>query len=152
MGTGPGDPVMIGDQETNLEFGHPERSSGGDDARIPLRIVARGVDVRTVVEIEAWSGGVQSLVDFFGDLSSSWRGWTGPKEWSDDGPGVAFSAMHDNIGAVKLDVMAESDGGWDGVGSWTVTVRVPIEPGALERIATDLAHLLAGPSSDREKS
>ncbi len=144
--------VVIGSADASIEFGHPEHAADDSGSLIPLRIVARGVDVRTMVDIDSWSGGTQSLVDFFVDLSSSWRGWSGSKEWSDDGPGVAFSAAHDNVGAVKLVVTAESDGGWDGVGSWTVTVRVLVEPGALEHIAADLGRLFTATSTDREKS
>ena len=138
-----GETVVIGSAEVNIEFGLPEHAADGSGSRIPLRIVARGVDVGTVVDIESWSGGIKSLIDYFGDLSRAWRGWSGPKEWNDDGPSVSMSATHDGVGLVKLDVTAESHSGWDGEGSWTVTVRVPIEPGALTAVATELEALLA---------
>lgn len=67
----------------------------------------------------------------------------GTEEWSDDGPNVSMIATHDGVGLVKLEVTAESHSGWDGEGSWTVTVRVPIEPGALTAVATKLEALLA---------
>ncbi len=138
-----GETVVIGGADVNIEFGYPEHADDGSGSRIPLRIVARGVDVHTVVDIESWSGGIKSLIDYFGDLSVAWRGWSGPKEWNDDGPSVSMSATHDGVGLITLDVTAESHFRWDGDGSWTVTVRVPIEPGALTAVATRLEALLA---------
>lgn len=143
MKQGEGEPVVIGNPEMNMEFGHPEHAADGSGSRIPLRIVGRGVNVDTVVEIESWSGGTKSLTDYFGDLGAAWRGWSGSKEWNDDGPSVSISATHDGVGHVKLDVRAESHSGWDGEGSWTITVRVPVEPGALAMVATKLVALLA---------
>lgn len=135
--------VLIGSAEASIEFGPPEHAADGSGSRIPLRMVAPGVDVSIVIDVESWSGGTKSLIDYFRDLSGAWRGWSGPKEWSDDGPNVSISATHDGIGHVKLGVTAESHSGWDGEGSWTVTVRVPVEPGALETVATKVRALLA---------
>jgi hypothetical protein len=135
--------VVIGSPEAYIEFGHPDDAADGSGSQIPLRVVARGVDVHTIVDIESWSGGTKSLIDYFGDLSAAWRGWPGPKDWNDDGPNVSMSATHDGVGHVRLEVIAQSHSGWDGEGSWTVTVRVPIEPGALTAVATKLEALLA---------
>ena len=138
-----GGTVVIGSTEANIEFGYPEHAADGSGSRIPLRIAASGLDVQTMVDIESWSGGTKSLVDYFGDLSAAWRGWSGPRDWNDDGPNVSMSATHDGVGLVKLEVRAGSHSGWLGEGSWTVTVRVPIEHGALTMVATQLEALLA---------
>ena len=137
-----GEEVVIGGPEASIEFGRPDRTADGSGSRIPLRILAHGIAVDTVVDIESWSGGVQSLVDYFADLSREWRGWSGSKEWSDDGPSVSMAATHDGVGHVTLAVTAESASGWHGEGSWTVTIRVPVEPGALTATASKLDALV----------
>ena len=81
------------------------------------------------------------LADYFDDLAVAWRGWSGSKDWTDDGSNVSVSATHDGIGAVTLEVTADPFAGWDGPGSWNVTARIPIEPGSLGTIAERLRAL-----------
>lgn len=134
--------IVVGGPEASIEFRKPGHAADGSGTRIPLRIVARGVDVRTVVEIESWSGGTKSLANYFVDLAGAWRGWSGSKEWNDDGPNISLSATHDGVGVVTLEVQADPFAGWDGPGSWNLTVRIPIEPGSLSKIAERLTALL----------
>lgn len=135
--------LRIGGAEASIEFGGPETAANGSGTRIPLRIVARGITVSTAAEIEAWSGGPSSLINFFADLALAWRGWSGSKEWRDDGPNIVIHATHDGIRQVELETTVMSHSGWHGGGSWTAAVCVPVEPGALQSIAVGIAGLVA---------
>ena len=138
----PESPVVVGGPESSIEFGQVEHAPDGSGTRIAIRLLAPGVDARTVVELESWSGGTKSLTNYFDDLAGAWRGWSGSKEWNDDGPNVSVSATHDGVGVVTLEVQADPFEGWDGPGSWNLTVRIPIEPGSLSTIAKRLTALL----------
>ena len=135
-------PVVVGGPESSIQFGRVEHAPDGSGTRLALRLLAPGVDGRTVVELMSWSGGAKSLTDYFDELAVAWRGWSGSKVWTDDGPNVSVSATHDGVGVVTLEVTADPFAGWDGPGSWNLTVRIAIEPGSLGGIAARLTALL----------
>jgi hypothetical protein len=138
--------VVIGRQgEAAVTFGPPVVASDGSGMRIPLHLTAGGLNARTAVELESWSGGARRLVQFFADLAASWQGWTGTKDWKDDGPGVSISATHDGVGLVILDITSDPFAGLHRPGSWKVAVRVPVEPGSLDFVAARLAALVQEP-------
>ena len=132
--------VRIGrEAEAAAFFGRPILARQGS-ARVPIRIVARGVDVSGIVELEEWNGGLARLPEFFDDLAKNWRGWSDTKQWQDDGPTFEMSATHDGVGSVTIHLELRSLP-YDAPGSWKLAVEVPIEPGALEAIARAIRRL-----------
>lgn len=129
--------------EAMASFGRPTLASDGSGMWIPLRLVGRGVQAETSIELETWHEGPRRFIEFFTDLADAWRGWDGKKEWHDDGPNVSVIATHDGIGVISLDFTADPFAASVRPGSWKVTVRVPVEPGSLAAIAGRLADFVA---------
>ena len=76
-------------------------------------------------------GGGTGLADFLSDLAENWRGWPGPKAWTDFENALSIEATHDGLGHVMLTFAmrrSPSDG-------WQLRGALPVEAGALERIA-----------------
>ncbi len=143
--------VVIGRPgEATLALGTPTALADGSATSIPLRLSAGTVHATTTIEIEAWSGGVGSLIAFFDDLAAAWRGWHGSKDWDDDGPSIALRAVHDGIGLVSLSVSAVTYSGWEAPGSWEFRMTVPIEPGSLGTLAQQIRWLLEQPTAPGE--
>ena len=78
--------------------------------------------------VSVYVHGPAGLVHFFEDISASWQGWTGVKEWKSIDEELAISASHDRLGHVDLAVTLRLLGpyGWD----WEAKVHVPLEAGA----------------------
>ena len=131
--------LSIGQDGTGiLEVDVPRIAEG--DAAIPLRVRAGGMSFAGEARIDPYSGGYRAFTDYFRDLAEHWRGWSGSKEWADDGGTVRLSATHDGIGRVTLAVELRSEP-FGGLGSWRATTEVGIEPGALAWIPSELAEL-----------
>lgn len=108
--------------------------------RIPIRI--EGGSIRAASVAEMILRPAADLATYFDDMARSWRGWTGQKRWRDDDYQVALSATHDGKGAVHLEVELQ-DMAYQGPGNWQARAIVPIEPGALDRLAAGLHTILS---------
>lgn len=129
--------------EATVSFGQPDLAVGGS-ARVPVGLSAGGLSSLTTLELADWSDGVTRFIGYFEELSTHWRGWDGAREFGDDGPNVALSAVHDGVGLVRLRITAEPLAGWDGPGAWRLWVVVPVEPGSLASIAERIRSLFDG--------
>ncbi len=121
-----------------LEIGNPDVSLGYP--RVPIRLVAPSIDAAAFMEFEPWSGGIARLTAYFVDLAAHWSGWEGAKDLMDDSGTVAISATHDGKGMVVLKTSVRNYA-HEGAGVWLATAFVPVEPGALSRIADEVARL-----------
>jgi hypothetical protein len=108
--------------------------------RIPVRIEANGLRASGVAEMVLRP--VTDLAAYFDDMARAWRGWAGEKTWADDDGQVDLRATHDGKGAVDLEVELR-DMAYQGPGHWNARAIVPIEPGALDKIAVDLRAILS---------
>lgn len=109
-------------------------------AVIPIRIIGSGLQASGAIELGGWSGGIARLPSFFEDLATHWRGWSGTKTWDDDEGCISMSASHDGKSLVILHVEVRSLA-YQGPGEWAASAEVPIEPGALDRIASEVRAL-----------
>jgi len=135
--------VLIGrEADAAISLGAPLADPSGYVTRIPVRLVAPGVGASGMIELESWNGGLPRLPAFFDELATGWRGWAGTKDWRDDAATFEMSASHDGKGLVLLHVLLRSLP-YDAPGTWRVAVEVPIEPGALDAIASRIRLLLA---------
>ena len=84
------------------------------------------------------AGAEEPLPDFFADLAENWRGWSGTKEWRGMEGGLRLSCTHDKVGHVTLGISLSSNSG----SGWETRVDVPVDPGQLDHIASEVRHLL----------
>jgi hypothetical protein len=127
--------VLIGaDPETSLAIGASVPDAHGCQ-QIPFRIVGGAIHASAgavLVERPA-----TDLSCYFDGLARDWRGWTGAKEWRDDEGHISMSAVHDGKGTVLLTVQIRNKADRSS-GHWAATAVVPIEPGQLDRIASEV--------------
>jgi hypothetical protein len=125
-----------------MTLGQPTTLADGSATTIPVRFSAPALTATSSIEIEEWSGGVESLTAYFEDLARAWRGWVGSKDWDDDGPSISLQATHDGIGLISLSVSAITYAGVREPGSWELRMTIPVEPGSLPEFAARLRALL----------
>lgn len=106
-----------------------------------VRVLAGGIDASTTANFEAMKSGPERLASYFGEIAEAWRGWPGNKELSDDFGSLILSAQHDSRSQLLLSVRLTTAYRWPG--GWDTVVEVRIEPGALDRIAKQVATLVA---------
>jgi hypothetical protein len=129
--------------EASLSVGQPDVANDGSGyVRLPIYLEAVGLSAHSTIELENWGGGAPGLIAYFKDLAASWKGWQGSKQWHDDGANVEISATHDGIGTIAMAVSVAPFTGWDGPGSWTLRIVVPVDPGALDSVVAKLQELL----------
>jgi hypothetical protein len=80
------------------------------------------------------------LKAFFADLTANWKGWAGNKEWASLEGELALSATMDKTGHVSLMVHLQSSIGDE----WTLSAKLDLEAGQLERIAQSVAAFVDG--------
>lgn len=140
--------VLLGRQgEPSIHFRAPIVSIG-DEARIPIRIMAPGFTADGIVELDSWSTGFPSFAGYFWELAESWRGWSGERSWNDDGGTFSLVATHDGKGLVTVSATARS-GPHRSLVEWTVTIAIPIEPGSMEEVAHRISALAARDIAER---
>jgi hypothetical protein len=137
------DPTIVIGRESDptIVIGKPKVDSEGN-AELSIRISCSDLAASGTIELETWSGGLKRLPSFFDELEEGWRGWTGAKEWNDDGGTVSMSATHDRVGLVTLHLQLDD---MVGLKTWRVTIEVPIEPGALAALSQRVRHLVEHP-------
>lgn len=129
--------------EGEITFGRPVGNADGSDyKRLPMHIEAQGLSATAALELESWGGGAPSLISYFADMAAGWRGWTGAKDWHDDGATVEMSATHDGVGTIALEVSITPLVGWEGPGSWRLNAVVAIDPGSLDASVNGLRRLV----------
>lgn len=134
--SGPFEVSIGGEPGASISIGRP-RIDSENSADVPIRIIGSRIQASGAIELGAWSGGLARLPSFFEDLAANWRGWSGTKTWDDDEGCVSMSASHDGKGLVLLHVVIRSLA-YQGPGEWAASAEVPIEPGALDRIASEV--------------
>jgi Family of unknown function (DUF6228) len=117
-----------------------EQTGYSHDSYFTATVTAESLHASLSVYVHGPAG----LVHFFEDLSASWQGWTGVKEWKSIEKELAISASHDRLGHVDLAVTLRpplGPYGWD----WEAKVHVPLEAGAqLEQTVIGLRTLFPG--------
>jgi hypothetical protein len=137
------DDVTMGSAGTaTATLGQPDIASDKSGMSIPLTLTADGVSARCAIDLEAWSEGPKGLVDYFTEMAAAWQGWSGTKEWRDDGGYISMRATHDGIGHVALEILARPSAGWQGPGSWDLRITIPIEPGFLHELSQRIGSML----------
>lgn len=131
--------VISREAEAAVAIGMPTVEASGY-ARVPIHVIAPGIEASGTIELDAWSGGLPRLTAYFDELAGAWRGWAGAKEWRDDEGNIAMSATHDGKGLVLLRITV-SNLPYDAPGSWQVKADVPVEPGSLSEIAKAVSSL-----------
>jgi hypothetical protein len=136
--------VTIGrSNEGRLTFDRPIVASDNSGyKRLPTLVEVPGLSARTVIEFESWGGGAAGFVAYFAEMAAAWRGWTGVKDWGDDGGTVQMSATHDGIGTITVRVTAMTLSGWEGPGAWRLVAYVALDPGLLDEASRALRHLV----------
>jgi hypothetical protein len=79
-----------------------------------------------------------SLPEFFAELVPQWRGWDGIAEWRASEGGLTLSCTHDGRGTISMGTELR-----DMHLDWVVRAIVPIDAGALEQLALDVAAFFA---------
>jgi hypothetical protein len=102
-----------------------------------VELQSEGLSARTSVylgheEVEA------PLDGFVKDLAANWRGWKGTRTWDGSEGGLTLECRHDGVGTVRIDVELRHLSGQ----GWTARVEIPVDPGQLDQVATDLRRLL----------
>jgi hypothetical protein len=133
--------ILVGrDVESSLSIGRP-RQDGSGGLEIPIRLIAPGLSASGAIDLESWGDGLTRLPAYVRDMATHWRGWTGSKDWRDDGGTVTFSATHDGVGLVVLSASV-SNLPYDAPGNWEARTAISIEPGALAPIADSIDRLI----------
>jgi hypothetical protein len=112
-----------------------------------VRLEGEGAVARGEMELEGWSGGFRAFSAYFREIAEAWRGWSGTKEWRDDGGTLSLSASHDGVGLVSLRVTLSSLP-YDKPGEWQLRLDVPLEPGSIDETVAELERLNQSASSD----
>ena len=88
-----------------------------------------------------------ALPEFFGDLESSWRGWTGEKAWCSTEENLALAAAHEH-GRIQFRCRV-----WENrlMESWSVEVIVAVDPGEQLRLIARQAHALVDRSQPDDR-
>jgi uncharacterized protein DUF6228 len=138
--------VRIGGEPAALVIEAPTVNDEGS-AHSFVRLDGEGALARGEMELEGWSGGFQALTAYFRELAEAWRGWSGTKEWRDDGGTLSLSASHDGVGLITLRVTLSSLP-YDVAGGWQLRLDVPLEPGSIDEMVAALERLDQSASSD----
>jgi len=72
------------------------------------------------------------LLQFFAELASQWKGWTGEKEWNSVEGDLGLSCTSDGLGHVAMRVKLKSGIDQD---DWCVQTVIHIDAGQLEELA-----------------
>jgi hypothetical protein len=131
--------VTIGNVGATLTFHSPDRVAQSFVATLDMP----GITASQTVYLAYFEpdGG---LVDFFGSLAGDWKGWDGPREWTEYEASFQLTCWHDRIGHVTIQVGLGRDPvhEWHEP-AWKVTGQVIVDPGALVAITDALGHLFA---------
>lgn len=141
-----------GTTDGSITFGEPV--VGSTDAGymgVPMRIDGPGLSAQTTLELHGWGGWTVGFLAYFADMAASWRGWTGAKDWHDDGWIVQLNATHDGIRIIKFAVSTTPLPGSNQLGSWKVDTVIAVEPGSLEATAAALRDLFAASSDTTQR-
>ena len=86
--------------------------------------------------VDAAYGPAGALARYFASLASDWRGWTGERAWQAVDGTLRFTATHDGLGHIALQVHLH-EGVW--LDAWQARATLNLEAGALDALAADAA-------------
>lgn len=119
---------------SDVHAGTSTRSRRGELWSVHARLVLPHLTAETQVHLSD-SASELSLVGYFADLATDWRGWSGARTWATYEGGLALSGDHDGLGHLRISVELRersSDG-------WLVRGDVPLDAGKLDQLPKDLA-------------
>jgi hypothetical protein len=100
------------------------------------RLRVPSLEASALVHLTARQEG--DLPAYFATLAAEWKGWTGTREWRADEGGLHLSCTHDGRETVSMGTeLHELNLGW------IVRAVVPIDVGALDQVAADVAAFFA---------
>src|SRR5579863_1133584 len=88
-----------------------------------------------------WGSDPGSLVAFFDDLASNWRGWDGRREWTELERELGLIATHDGLGHVLISVTLGKFIA-PPLAAWMVQVPLQLDAGELDSVAAQARLLL----------
>jgi hypothetical protein len=100
------------------------------------RVRVPSLDASALVHLSGREEG--ELPAFFADVASNANGWTGARDWRAHEGGLYVSCTHDGRGTVSMGTELR-----DMNLGWVVRAVVPIDAGALDRVAADVAAFFA---------
>lgn len=125
--------VELGSGATVVAISHESVDS------VLVRITDTDLSASRVIH-GAYSGGFDSLANFFAGLASDWRGWEGERVYESLEHDLRFVAEHDGHVHLKVCLWQSSD-----PNGWRVETHLALEPGEeLARIASDLTRFIRG--------
>jgi len=86
--------------------------------------------------VDAAYGPAGALAPYFASLAADWRGWTGERTWKAVDGTLCFTATHDGLGHIALQVELR-EGVW--LDAWQARATLNLEAGALDAVAADAA-------------
>jgi hypothetical protein len=141
--------LTVGRDGTYLRLGSPQRGPTDQTyVRIPLRIDADALTAAAALELNGWGGWIPGLTGYLDDLAANWKGWEGEKAWRDDSGAVQFTASHNGMNTVALTVSMRPSYGPLFPGTWQADIVVPIEPGVLGDVASQVRSLFRDAHDD----
>jgi hypothetical protein len=139
--------VRIGRESSTALVVAPPTVDDEGSAHSFVRLEAAGALARGEMELESSSGGFGAFTAYFREIAEAWRGWSGTKDWRDDGGTLSLSASHDGVGLVTLRVTLSSLP-YDVVGGWELRLDVPLDPGSIDETVAALERLDRAATSD----
>ena len=111
-------------------------------AHVELR--ADGLTAKTSATVDGIKDGSrQDLAEFFAELASDWRGWTGERKWRALEGEMAIEAWHDGRASVMIAVTIKRPWMTFAKDAWSARAVFMLEAGEqLSSVARDLASLL----------
>ena len=123
----------------------PPSSTGDEDAglRVPFSIDGPALHLESSFELFGWGGWTTALSEFFGGLAASWDGWSGERQWTDDGTNHTIRASHDGKGTAILIVERSSPPNGLLANGWSGRFAVAVDAGQLAEVARGVDRLIS---------
>jgi hypothetical protein len=110
------------------------RGRDGELWALRARLRVPGIDASALVHL---SGSEEPrLPEFFAQLASDWKGWSGRREWTTREGGLTLACTHDARATVSMGTELR-----DQNLGWVVRAVVPLDAGQLEQNAAEVAAL-----------
>jgi Family of unknown function (DUF6228) len=109
---------------------------GGELWSMRARVRVPSLEASALVHLSDHQEG--ELPAYFASLAAQWNGWSGAREWRAAETGLTLSCTHDGRGTISMGTELR-----DLNLGWVVRAIVPIDAGALEQVAADVAAFFA---------
>jgi hypothetical protein len=132
--------LKIGHEQAFLflsdEYDNASTRRDGELWAMRARVRVPGLDASALVHLHTSQDA--GVPEFFAALAADWNGWSGAREWQTVEGGLTLSCTHDGRGTISMGTeLREHNLGW------VVRAIVPIDAGALEQVAADVALFFA---------